>query len=94
MSPFPGDPLWALSVLPHALLGAWSLSAQPHPWGKMESKVSDGGLNVTLTIRLLMHGKVGAAQCGRDGAESCSPVGLTGFTASLPPCPAYPAQGA
>lgn len=25
----------------------------------MESKVSEGGLNVTLTIRLLMHGKVG-----------------------------------
>uniref|UniRef100_A0A8C4SW17 Poly(rC) binding protein 3 n=1 Tax=Erpetoichthys calabaricus TaxID=27687 RepID=A0A8C4SW17_ERPCA len=25
---------------------------------KMESKVSEGGLNVTLTIRLLMHGKV------------------------------------
>lgn len=24
----------------------------------MESKVSEGGLNVTLTIRLLMHGKV------------------------------------
>ncbi|ELV12903.1 Poly(rC)-binding protein 3 [Tupaia chinensis] len=26
----------------------------------MESKVSEGGLNVTLTIRLLMHGKSGA----------------------------------
>ena len=26
----------------------------------MESKVSEGGLNVTLTIRLLMHGKVWA----------------------------------
>lgn len=28
----------------------------------MESKVSEGGLNVTLTIRLLMHGKVQAAK--------------------------------
>ena len=27
----------------------------------MESKVSEGGLNVTLTIRLLMHGKVRGA---------------------------------
>ncbi|KAF2979266.1 hypothetical protein EK904_010916, partial [Melospiza melodia maxima] len=26
---------------------------------EMESKVSEGGLNVTLTIRLLMHGKKG-----------------------------------
>lgn len=31
----------------------------------MESKVSEGGLNVTLTIRLLMHGKVMWAEAGR-----------------------------
>ncbi|NXF37321.1 PCBP3 protein, partial [Nyctibius bracteatus] len=30
----------------------------------MESKVSEGGLNVTLTIRLLMHGKVRGSQRG------------------------------
>lgn len=30
----------------------------------MESKVSEGGLNVTLTIRLLMHGKVRGSQSG------------------------------
>uniref|UniRef100_A0A8B9I4G6 K Homology domain-containing protein n=1 Tax=Anser brachyrhynchus TaxID=132585 RepID=A0A8B9I4G6_9AVES len=30
----------------------------------MESKVSEGGLNVTLTIRLLMHGKVTAPGSG------------------------------
>lgn len=30
----------------------------------MESKVSEGGLNVTLTIRLLMHGKVMWAEVG------------------------------
>ncbi|NXK90761.1 PCBP3 protein, partial [Formicarius rufipectus] len=29
---------------------------------EMESKVSEGGLNVTLTIRLLMHGKVRGSQ--------------------------------
>lgn len=34
----------------------------------MESKVSEGGLNVTLTIRLLMHGKV---TCGRG--RHCPP---------------------
>ncbi|NXY50265.1 PCBP3 protein, partial [Ceuthmochares aereus] len=32
---------------------------------EMESKVSEGGLNVTLTIRLLMHGKVRDSQ--REG---------------------------
>ncbi|NWS11908.1 PCBP3 protein, partial [Pachyramphus minor] len=31
---------------------------------EMESKVSEGGLNVTLTIRLLMHGKVRGSQRG------------------------------
>uniref|UniRef100_A0A8C6XTZ7 K Homology domain-containing protein n=1 Tax=Naja naja TaxID=35670 RepID=A0A8C6XTZ7_NAJNA len=30
----------------------------------MESKVSEGGLNVTLTIRLLMHGKVSSTEKG------------------------------
>ncbi|NXX19314.1 PCBP3 protein, partial [Podargus strigoides] len=30
---------------------------------EMESKVSEGGLNVTLTIRLLMHGKVRGSPC-------------------------------
>ena len=37
----------------------------------MESKVSEGGLNVTLTIRLLMHGKVwawGGGGCPRRGS--------------------------
>uniref|UniRef100_A0A2K5N007 Poly(rC) binding protein 3 n=3 Tax=Cercopithecinae TaxID=9528 RepID=A0A2K5N007_CERAT len=33
----------------------------------MESKVSEGGLNVTLTIRLLMHGKVRGATIGTKG---------------------------
>ncbi|NXR42741.1 PCBP3 protein, partial [Zosterops hypoxanthus] len=32
---------------------------------EMESKVSEGGLNVTLTIRLLMHGKVRAPTAGK-----------------------------
>ncbi|NXE27924.1 PCBP3 protein, partial [Ardeotis kori] len=31
---------------------------------EMESKVSEGGLNVTLTIRLLMHGKVRGSRPG------------------------------
>ncbi|NXD87097.1 PCBP3 protein, partial [Halcyon senegalensis] len=38
---------------------------------EMESKVSEGGLNVTLTIRLLMHGKVrGSLQGGLLTAPS------------------------
>lgn len=56
--PFPGDAIWAPSVLPHGTLGTLSHYSQPHFGRKMESKVSEGGLNVTLTIRLLMHGKV------------------------------------
>ncbi|NWX53681.1 PCBP3 protein, partial [Promerops cafer] len=32
-----------------------------------ESKVSEGGLNVTLTIRLLMHGKVRGSHSGGKG---------------------------
>uniref|UniRef100_U3I5F8 K Homology domain-containing protein n=1 Tax=Anas platyrhynchos platyrhynchos TaxID=8840 RepID=U3I5F8_ANAPP len=39
----------------------------------MESKVSEGGLNVTLTIRLLMHGKVTAS--GRGAILPSSPSG-------------------
>ncbi|XP_054985287.1 poly(rC)-binding protein 3 isoform X17 [Sorex araneus] len=62
-----GDPLWAPSVLPHAPLGAWSPHPQPHLWSKMESKVSEGGLNVTLTIRLLMHGKEVGSIIGKKG---------------------------
>ncbi|NXE40639.1 PCBP3 protein, partial [Ptilorrhoa leucosticta] len=34
---------------------------------EMESKVSEGGLNVTLTIRLLMHGKVRGSHPGAKG---------------------------
>ena len=41
----------------------------------MESKVSEGGLNVTLTIRLLMHGKVMWAEVGRkQGTGICSVI--------------------
>uniref|UniRef100_A0ABI7Z979 K Homology domain-containing protein n=1 Tax=Felis catus TaxID=9685 RepID=A0ABI7Z979_FELCA len=54
-----GDTIWAPSVLPHGALGTLSHYPQPHFGRKMESKVSEGGLNVTLTIRLLMHGKKG-----------------------------------
>ncbi|TEA40067.1 hypothetical protein DBR06_SOUSAS2910138, partial [Sousa chinensis] len=54
----PGDTIWAPSVLPHGTLGTLSHHPQLHFGRKMESKVSEGGLNVTLTIRLLMHGKV------------------------------------
>lgn len=54
----PGDTVWAPSVLPHGALGLLSHHPQLHFGRKMESKVSEGGLNVTLTIRLLMHGKV------------------------------------
>ncbi|XP_039735732.1 poly(rC)-binding protein 3 [Pteropus medius] len=54
-----GDTIWAPSVLPHGTLGTLSHYPQLHFGRKMESKVSEGGLNVTLTIRLLMHGKKG-----------------------------------
>lgn len=47
----------------------------------MESKVSEGGLNVTLTIRLLMHGKVIWAEVGQkaghQGSALCFPLGNT-----------------
>lgn len=58
--PSPGDTIWAPSVLPDGALGTLSHHPQLHFGRKMESKVSEGGLNVTLTIRLLMHGKVRA----------------------------------
>lgn len=40
----------------------------------MESKVSEGGLNVTLTIRLLMHGKVMWGEVGQKaGYQGSAP---------------------
>lgn len=33
------------------------------PLAAMDTSMVEGGLNVTLTIRLLMHGKVSAAEC-------------------------------
>ncbi|XP_075566359.1 poly(rC)-binding protein 3 isoform X8 [Pelecanus crispus] len=41
-------------------------SSRP-PCREMESKVSEGGLNVTLTIRLLMHGKEVGSIIGKKG---------------------------
>lgn len=38
----------------------------------MESKVSEGGLNVTLTIRLLMHGKVMWGEVGQKAGHQGS----------------------
>ncbi|CAK7319456.1 poly(rC)-binding protein 3 isoform X7 [Vulpes vulpes] len=62
-----GDTVWAPSVLPHGALGLLSHHPQPHFGRKMESKVSEGGLNVTLTIRLLMHGKEVGSIIGKKG---------------------------
>ncbi|XP_044892427.1 poly(rC)-binding protein 3 isoform X16 [Felis catus] len=62
-----GDTIWAPSVLPHGALGTLSHYPQPHFGRKMESKVSEGGLNVTLTIRLLMHGKEVGSIIGKKG---------------------------
>lgn len=59
-----GDAIWAPSILPHSALSTLSHHPELHFGGKMESKVSEGGLNVTLTIRLLMHGKVMWAEVG------------------------------
>ncbi|XP_019378807.1 PREDICTED: poly(rC)-binding protein 3 isoform X21 [Gavialis gangeticus] len=42
----------------------WSLRPA---YREMESKVSEGGLNVTLTIRLLMHGKEVGSIIGKKG---------------------------
>ncbi|XP_026985438.1 poly(rC)-binding protein 3 isoform X9 [Orcinus orca] len=62
-----GDTIWAPSVLPHGTLGTLSHHPQLHFGRKMESKVSEGGLNVTLTIRLLMHGKEVGSIIGKKG---------------------------
>nr|KAF6478274.1 poly(rC) binding protein 3 [Molossus molossus] len=62
-----GDTIWAPSVLPHGTLGTLSHHPQPHFGRRMESKVSEGGLNVTLTIRLLMHGKEVGSIIGKKG---------------------------
>ncbi|XP_013361113.1 PREDICTED: poly(rC)-binding protein 3 isoform X3 [Chinchilla lanigera] len=61
------DTIWAPSVLPHSTLSTLGLHPQPHFGRKMESKVSEGGLNVTLTIRLLMHGKEVGSIIGKKG---------------------------
>ncbi|XP_014804732.1 PREDICTED: poly(rC)-binding protein 3 isoform X3 [Calidris pugnax] len=42
-------------------------SSRPTCREEMESKVSEGGLNVTLTIRLLMHGKEVGSIIGKKG---------------------------
>ncbi|KAM9252691.1 poly(rC)-binding protein 3 isoform 4-T4 [Dugong dugon] len=62
-----GDTVWAPSILPHDFLGILSQHPQPHFGRRMESKVSEGGLNVTLTIRLLMHGKEVGSIIGKKG---------------------------
>ncbi|XP_054435224.1 poly(rC)-binding protein 3 isoform X4 [Pteronotus mesoamericanus] len=62
-----GDTIWAPSVLPHSTLGTLTYHPQLHFGRKMESKVSEGGLNVTLTIRLLMHGKEVGSIIGKKG---------------------------
>ncbi|XP_032213455.1 poly(rC)-binding protein 3 isoform X8 [Neovison vison] len=62
-----GDAIWAPSVLPHGALGTLSHYPQLHIGRRMESKVSEGGLNVTLTIRLLMHGKEVGSIIGKKG---------------------------
>ncbi|XP_061279822.1 poly(rC)-binding protein 3 isoform X11 [Bos javanicus] len=61
------DTIWAPSVLPDGALGTLSHHPQLHFGRKMESKVSEGGLNVTLTIRLLMHGKEVGSIIGKKG---------------------------
>eukprot|EP00073_Rattus_norvegicus_P054673 XP_017457097.1 PREDICTED: poly(rC)-binding protein 3 isoform X2 [Rattus norvegicus] len=63
----PGDAIWAPSILPHSTLSTLSHHPELHFGGKMESKVSEGGLNVTLTIRLLMHGKEVGSIIGKKG---------------------------
>ncbi|XP_031204357.1 poly(rC)-binding protein 3 isoform X7 [Mastomys coucha] len=62
-----GDAIWAPSILPHSALSTLSHHPELHFGGKMESKVSEGGLNVTLTIRLLMHGKEVGSIIGKKG---------------------------
>ncbi|XP_059138454.1 poly(rC)-binding protein 3 isoform X9 [Peromyscus eremicus] len=63
----PGDAIWAPSILPHSTLSTLSHHPELYFGGKMESKVSEGGLNVTLTIRLLMHGKEVGSIIGKKG---------------------------
>ncbi|KAM4887045.1 poly(rC)-binding protein 3 isoform 12-T14 [Thomomys bottae] len=62
-----GDAIWVPSVLPHSTLSTFNHHSQLHFGRKMESKVSEGGLNVTLTIRLLMHGKEVGSIIGKKG---------------------------
>ncbi|XP_048202031.1 poly(rC)-binding protein 3 isoform X4 [Perognathus longimembris pacificus] len=62
-----GDAFWVPSVLPHNALSTLNHHPQLHFGRKMESKVSEGGLNVTLTIRLLMHGKEVGSIIGKKG---------------------------
>ncbi|EHB00267.1 Poly(rC)-binding protein 3 [Heterocephalus glaber] len=66
-SEVPSDTIRAPSVLPHSTLSTLSLHPQLYFGKKMESKVSEGGLNVTLTIRLLMHGKEVGSIIGKKG---------------------------
>ncbi|XP_045140720.1 poly(rC)-binding protein 3 isoform X9 [Echinops telfairi] len=62
-----GDTAWAPSILSHDVLGVLSQHPQLYFGRRMESKVSEGGLNVTLTIRLLMHGKEVGSIIGKKG---------------------------
>nr|XP_045005634.1 poly(rC)-binding protein 3 isoform X4 [Jaculus jaculus] len=62
-----GDTIWAPAILPHSTLSTLSHYPELHFGRKMESKVSEGGLNVTLTIRLLMHGKEVGSIIGKKG---------------------------
>uniref|UniRef100_A0A8C3WLC3 Poly(rC) binding protein 3 n=1 Tax=Catagonus wagneri TaxID=51154 RepID=A0A8C3WLC3_9CETA len=61
------DTTWAPSVLPHGIFSTPSYHPLLHFGRKMESKVSEGGLNVTLTLRLLMHGKEVGSIIGKKG---------------------------
>ncbi|XP_058517188.1 poly(rC)-binding protein 3 isoform X15 [Ochotona princeps] len=61
-----GDAIWTPSILAHSTLGAVR-HPQLHFGTDMETKVSEGGLNVTLTIRLLMHGKEVGSIIGKKG---------------------------
>ncbi|XP_057361427.1 poly(rC)-binding protein 3 isoform X10 [Manis pentadactyla] len=79
-----GDTIWAPSIVPPSTLGTFSHHPQPHFERKMESKVSEGGLNVTLTIRLLMHGKEVGSIIGKKGEtvkkmreESCARINIS-----------------
>ncbi|XP_039925530.1 poly(rC)-binding protein 3 isoform X20 [Hirundo rustica] len=67
---------WTAVLPPPSLSMPFSGAARPSQeslWSsrpshrEMESKVSEGGLNVTLTIRLLMHGKEVGSIIGKKG---------------------------